>query len=69
MHTVQHNADLRLSVEDFAAHVHANDHLRNLPSLQILEWFGTAKKSGFEFFMTAQHLIMGGSDAELVSMR
>lgn len=69
VHIVQHNADLQLSVEDFAAHVQANNDLRNLPPLQILEWFGRAKKSGFGFFMTAQHLIMGGLDEGLVSVR
>ncbi|KAF2175886.1 polyketide synthase PksB [Zopfia rhizophila CBS 207.26] len=66
---LRHEAALRVSVEDFATHLRGDDHLRDLPSLPILEWFGKAKKAGFGYFMTAQNLVMGPVDGKLISRR
>ncbi|KND87975.1 Nonribosomal peptide synthetase 14 [Tolypocladium ophioglossoides CBS 100239] len=66
---LRHEAALRVFVDDFATHVHESDHLRSLPSLPILEWFGKAKKAGFGYFMAAQDLVMASTDGQLASRR
>ncbi|CAG8958684.1 hypothetical protein HYFRA_00011526 [Hymenoscyphus fraxineus] len=69
MRILQHEAVLKVFVEEFATELRGHNDLSNLPSLPILEWFGEAKKMGFGFFMTAQNLQMGSKDGYLVSRR
>jgi hybrid polyketide synthase/nonribosomal peptide synthetase ACE1 len=66
---LNHEATLRVFVEDFAAHLRKDEDLSNLPSIPILEWFGLAKKAGFSYLITAQDLVMGVGDRELRSRR
>jgi hybrid polyketide synthase / nonribosomal peptide synthetase ACE1 len=66
---VQHEAQQRAFVEDFAAVVRADDSLSKLPSISILEWFGRAKKAGFSYFLASQDLVMGSGQGHLVSRR
>lgn len=66
---LHHEAVLRVHVEDLAMHLRSDHHSRELPSVPILDWFGNAKKAGFGYFMTAQDLVMGSADEELISRR
>lgn len=69
IHVLNHEATLRVFVEEFAAHLQKDEVLCNLPSVPILEWFGLAKKAGFSYLITAQELVMGAGDRELRSRR
>ncbi|EFR01671.1 lovastatin nonaketide synthase [Nannizzia gypsea CBS 118893] len=66
---IEHEATLRIFVEDFKSHIQKDHHLYSLPSMPILEWFGKAKLAGFGFFIAAQDLLLGRADGMLVSRR
>ncbi len=69
LEVVHHSARLRVFVKEFSNHVEANEDLRRLPSLPILDWFGKAKMAGFAYFMAAHELRMTSGGEELVSRR
>ncbi|KAL4971415.1 hypothetical protein BDW66DRAFT_155688 [Aspergillus desertorum] len=66
---VEHSAELTVLAEDFSAQIDADNCLRLLPTIPVLEWFGKAKQAGLGFVILSQTLIMGGSSGELVSRR
>ncbi|KAJ5190103.1 Acyl transferase/acyl hydrolase/lysophospholipase [Penicillium cf. griseofulvum] len=69
LEVVYHSARLRVFVKELSRHVEANDDLRQLPGLPILDWFGKAKVAGFAYFMAARELRMTSGGEELVSQR
>ncbi|KGO39265.1 Acyl transferase/acyl hydrolase/lysophospholipase [Penicillium expansum] len=69
LEVVYHSARLRVFVKELSLHVEADDDLRQLPSLPILDWFGKAKLAGFSYLMAAQELRMTSGGEELVSRR
>ncbi|KAJ5431613.1 Acyl transferase/acyl hydrolase/lysophospholipase [Penicillium cf. griseofulvum] len=69
LEVVYHSARLRVFVKELSRHVEANDDLRQLPGLPILDWFGKAKVAGVAYFMAARELSMTSGGEELVSQR
>lgn len=70
VHMLHHKASIRIPVNDFEARLCLNDPVRLLPSFPLLDWFGKAKRRGFEYLVTAWELVMSSSSGtEVVSRR
>lgn len=70
VHMLHHKASIRIPVDDFEARLFLDEPLRLLPSFPLLDWFGKAKRRGFEYLVTAWELIMSSSSGnEVISRR
>lgn len=66
---VIHEGSMRVYTRDLAAHIESDVELNKLSAKSALEWFGDAKKAGFEFLITSQELTMQHEHGALLSRR
>lgn len=67
---LEHRGRVRVHVKDFASAVEADEELRMLPTRDLLQWFGEAKRAaGFSYFMASHRLVMGSGVDRVVSSR